>query len=569
MTERSKSTLTPGMILSERYEILRPLRLESHGEVVLARDQVLGIDVGLKYLPNDHPDFGRLLEYYRREALWGLKIHHPQVLGVHHLDESAEGVFLVQEPFAGNSLGELLGHTEPLTIQDALYFIEVLAQGLAYGHKLGIVHQNFNPQQVLVSATEGIKIINFAFPPDPDHLQADQDLQAFIPPEIWQGRQVAPASNLFSLGVMGYQMLTGVLPFSRQGEGAVPYQITAAPNHFEAIPEALRPLFSRCLKAEPEKRLKSAQDFLARLAVLREKLAPSGGVGHSHEEDKFELPPLLNDKSGTPLKIMPMEPEVEINPDWPESEHRPQASPWAAAPVWFSRQRQRLTEYFGGEPLRRNRRKQIGAVIGGAVGLLVVLAGLSSLFAPTSKPPAVVRTADQKFFATAAPETPSSALGKPPVMTAMADRPGTTGGVPPTTEKTEPKAAEEAPSGPTPPLPEPAAAVKPPPPVAPAIKPQKPAVKATVKPEKVTPKPAPVRATAKAPTADSGPKLVATFEKELPARQKADALGKQGQRAVVKKATKGTKIVYQVWLTKPAATPAAKSKTNAKAVAPR
>ncbi len=87
---------------------------EAHGEVMLARDQVLDLDVGLKLLSNEHPEFARLLEYYRREALWGLRLHHPQILGVHHFDETAEGVFLIQEPFVGNSLWELLGHIRGL-----------------------------------------------------------------------------------------------------------------------------------------------------------------------------------------------------------------------------------------------------------------------------------------------------------------------------------------------------------------------------------------------------------------------------------------------------------------------
>ncbi len=555
------------MIIGPRYEILRPLRSEIHGEVWLARDQVLDVNVGLKFLANDQPEFGRFLEYYRREALWGLKMHHPQILGVHHLDEGADGVFLIQEPFVGNSLGDLFGQTEHLTMQDALYFIEVLAQGLAYGHKQGISHQNFNPRQVLVSATDGIKIINFAFPAESGEIAATPELRAYIPPEVWEGRQLLPASNLFSLGVMGYQMLTGIFPFPLRGEGSIPYQPGSTPDHFEAIPEALRPLFSRCLKADPERRFKSASEFLARLAVLREKLSPGGVLPDLVAEEEFPSQAAAADKPRPPLKIMPMEPEVEINPDWEQSTPRRSASAWRSANDWVLSQRQRLVDYFGAEPLRRNRRKQLGAAIGGLAGFVLLLFGLSSLFSPTAKPKAVVATADQAIRENAAPALQTATSAKPPIMAAAPSASGPSGAETMVGQATT-KPAESTATGPGPVLPEPATAIKPTPPAA-VVKPEKPVVKPVLKPEKATSKTAAPPVAAKTTAPNTGPKLVATFDKETLARQKADALTKQGQRAIVRKAKTGTKTVYQVWLAPPTATPVAKPKTNAKAVPPR
>lgn len=575
MNDRFRSTLTPGMIIGQRYEMLRPVRSEIHGQVWLARDQVLDVDVGLKYLANDQPDFDRFLEYYRREALWGLKMHHPQVLGVHHLDESGEGVFLLQEPFTGNSLWESLGQSETLSQHDSLYFLEILAQGLASAHKQGISHQNFNPRQVLVSATDGIKIINFAFPAEPADLAAVPELQAYIPPEVWEGKQIIPAGNLFSLGVMGYQMLTGTVPFPLPGEGPIPYRLTAAPAAFEQIPEPLRPLFSRCLKAEPERRFKSASEFLGRLAKLQLKGASAVDIRERSAAAWTSPSADPKDRESGSLKILPMEPEVEINPDWQEPALRPTTSSWAGANAWVANQQQRFTEYFGAEPLRRNRRKQIGAAIGGAVGLLLVIAGLSSLFSPSPQPNAVVRTAGHNLQEGSPPASPGLASGKPPVMSAAPVAPK----VPATeagTTPSAPKAAETAATGPEPLLPEPATAVKPTAPVTPVSKPvkpettqvkpepkaekplAKPVVKTKSPPAKPAAKPAkaapsPVSATATAAKTTTGPKLLATLDKEAAARQKADALTKQGQKAVVKKAKKGQKTVYQVWLSGSAA----------------
>jgi serine/threonine protein kinase len=565
MNDQQSIPLTPGMIIGQRYEILRPLRSESHGEVFLARDQVVDMDVGLKYLANEHSEFERFLEYYRREALWGLKLHHPQILGVHHLDEGAAGVFLVQEPFHGTSLEELLGQTEPLTTQDALYFIEILAQGLAYAHKQGISHQNFTPQQVLVSATDGIKIINFAFPAEPQDLLAKPTLKAYIPPEVWEGSPLGPASNLFALGVIGYQMLTGHLPFALRSEGGLPYHLTNHPEHLQLLPEALRPIFHRCLKPDPHKRLKSAADFLSRLAIQRDKITPAVALASplAEGEDRAETP---SAKSAGSLKILPMEPEVEINPDWQEPPPRATSS-WSAANNWVMGQTQRLATYLGPEPLRRNRRKQTAAVLAGGAGLLLIFLALASLFSPAKPPQAVVRTAPQVLSETStAPVSPSEAQ-KPPVLAAAPTSAGAPGPGP-AAPSVEAKASEAGVvPKPQTPLPEPATAIKPTVDASPA-KPLKPQSKPVVKVEKPTP--AATSAAAAKPLAPaSSPKLLATYEKESAARQRADALIKQGKRAVVQKAKQGKKTVYQVWLQPTAPASTNKAKPTAKAVPAR
>ncbi len=565
MNDQQSFTLTPGMIIGQRYEILRPLRSESHGEVFLARDQVVDMDVGLKYLANEHPEFERILEYYRREALWGLKLHHPQILGVHHLDEGAAGVFLVQEPFQGSSLAELLGQTEPLTIQDALYFLEILAQGLAYAHKHGISHQNFTPQQVLVSATDGIKIINFAFPAEPQELQAKPTLKAYIPPEAWEGNPLGPASNLFSLGVIGYQMLTGHLPFALRSEGGMPYHLTNHPEHLQLLPEALRPIFHRCLKPDPHKRLKSAADFLSRLAIQRDKLTPGVAAASPVLEGESRAESPLA-KPASSLKILPMEPEVEINPDWQEPPPRATSS-WTAANNWVMGQSQRLATYLGPEPLRRNRRKQAAAALAGGAGLLIVFLALASLFSPAKPPQAVVRTAPQVLSETTTAPVSAPEAQKPPLLAAAPTSPSAPGPGPaaPSAEAKAPEAGVGAKPGMT--LPEPATAVKPAVDATPA-KPLKPQSKPVVKVEKPASAATPAVATKPVPP-PSSPKLMATYEKEAMARQKADALIKQGKRAVVQKAKQGKKTVYQVWLQPTATAAAAKSKPNAKAVQSR
>jgi serine/threonine protein kinase len=545
-----KSIFLPGMTIGHRYEILRPLRSEAHGEVMLARDQVLDLDIGLKLLSNEHPDFSRLLEYYRLEALWGLRLHHPQILGIHHLDETAEGVFLILEPFAGNSLWELLGHAEALTINDSLYFIEVLAQGVAYAHKHGVHHQNLNPQQVLVSATDGIKIINFAFPAEPAEIHAYPEIQAYISPEVWQGRHPTAASNLFSLGVIGYRMLTGTFPFPLQADGAIPYQINSEPVSLDKIPEALQSLFRRCLKQEPEKRFQSAGDFLTRMAALRERLK-SASTNKDHIFEKEAVVASIAASAPQP-QIGPMEPEVEIDTDWQETDilHRPHLR--EKITDWFAEQQQRAVAFLGSEPLRHNRAKQITVAVGGGIAFLLVIFGLNSLFSPKPKLK-MIKPAEQLVENTASSATQAPSPEKPPVMAAT---PG------PGQETISEQTGNQSQVNPIKPAPETTAPLAVP--VAKTKKPAAPAqAKAQAKPEKQVHK---AEAHPSGTKAAASHKLVATLDKEKPARKKADALVKQGQRAIVIKAKKGNKTVYEVWVTSPTATaaksPAAAPKTK-------
>jgi eukaryotic-like serine/threonine-protein kinase len=549
MNEESKSVFLPGMTIGHRYEILRLLRTEAHGEVMLARDQVLDLDVGLKLLSNEHPEFSRLLEYYRREALWGLRLHHPQILGVHHLDETAEGVFLVLEPFAGNSLWELLGHSEALTINDSLYFIEVLAQGVAYGHKHGVNHQNFNPQQVLVSATDGIKIINLAFPAEPSEIHAFPEIQAYISPEVWQGQRPTAASNLFSLGVIGYRMLTGTFPFPLQAGSAIPYQISSEPAAFDNIPDALKPLFSRCLKPEPEKRFQSAADFLSRLAALREKLTPGYALKNKSLETEVVAPPIASNQKTAPQAIIgSMEPEVEIDPDWQEANGFHRQSLGEKMRHWFTEKQQRVVDFFGSEPLRRNRHKQVAAAIGGGIAFLLLILGLNSLFSAKPKLKMIPQP-NQVVGDSATPALQTPTTAKPPVMAASpaatpeinADQPGTKPHL--DESKTTPDT--------TIPLAVPVPTTK-----KPATPAQTKAEKAPANTEKSVAKTATHATEAKAAKSTTSPKLVATIDKEIPARKKADALTKQGHPAIVRKAKQGNKTVYQVWLTAATESPA-------------
>lgn len=505
----------PGTVIGRRYEILRPLRLEPYGPVYLARDQVLEVDVSLKFLFQDTPDFDRVLEYFRQEAILGLKLHHPQILGVQQLDEAPEGIFLVQELCQGNSLVELLSHQEVLTQDDALYFLEVLAQGLAFAHKHGIVHQWFYPGNILVSATEGIKVSNFAFPPDLAAAREQPQLGAYLPPELWEEGKCSPQSNIFALGVIGYQMLAGDYPYPWQGGTPVPYQLTAEPPGLTQLPPVWQALFRACLAPTPSGRPTSLTEVILELHTLRQ--ARQGAVAKSGWENL----PVVETKPQADGAAA----EVPIEPLWFGSERPGSHSRTRRLLSWGQTQYQRLRNYLGPEPLSRNRRKQVAAGVG-LLGAGVLAAALLLGFWPGS-PPAPENTAWEEQAPAFRTVTDNS---KAPEGLPAAGQPVPQAGLP----------AGAAPPGAV------APALVTPPPAAPAVAPAP--LPAPGRLAGRTPKRPEARATAPSSAGKRVPvkRLVGTYAQAETAQKQAARLRQQGQRAVVQRVVKNRRPYYQV-----------------------
>lgn len=552
------------MVIGHRYKIIRLLRKEPFGDVILARDQVLDAEIGLKLLLNESPGFENALEHFRMEAVLGLKLHHTQILGLHHLDETAEGVFLIQEPFSGTTLLDLLGRDDRLSTPDALYFIEVLGKGLAFAHNQGIIHQNFNPQNVLVSATEGVKIANFAFPWDDEAPDTLKELKAYIPPEVLRGQKPTPASNLFSLAVLSYRMLVGSLPFPLTLDETFPYDISRATAQMEEIPPALRPLLSQCLDIKPANRFKSITEFLIWLNRSRESWSTEIDHVSLGSVPASPIVPECSRVKGSEPGGNGGEPVIQISPDWMEAEKPRRKLSADQLKGWFEQGKERLGKFLGPQPLKHNLKKQILGGVGVAgLGLILVM-GVSSLFSEESKDLDVAKKGEkvEKVETTdsGVPRvgimTPSSAE-RPAAISAPPERlpmlaaapggppeggraPGSAQGLPPVSEiapsgaaRTETSTGEVQPSKTTAPrqLSTPAKAAP------------KPA--STTKSKTETTK---KKVTAKDKKKEQYALLVSSYGKSEEANKMVAKLRQQGKQAVVRKSSQNKKTPYQVWI---------------------
>jgi serine/threonine protein kinase len=213
MNQSVPNSLKAGDVVARRYVVLRHLRDEPCGGVWLAQDRSLGMDVGLKFLSRRWPNFEVAREALRREGALALKLRHPHILQAIHFEEGDEGVYLIQEPFQGESLLAHLNRLERFRLPYALGLLEQVSQALALAHGIHEVHHSLDPANVLLDDDQ-VKLANFSCPPqeEEDQQVTRLELKAYTAPEVIQGGQVTPAANVFSLGVLGFRLSAGSLP---------------------------------------------------------------------------------------------------------------------------------------------------------------------------------------------------------------------------------------------------------------------------------------------------------------------------------------------------------------------
>ncbi|HET9671931.1 MAG TPA: Stk1 family PASTA domain-containing Ser/Thr kinase, partial [Actinomycetota bacterium] len=261
-----------------RYRILRKLGSGGMANVYLAEDEELGRRVAIKILNERYAGDDLFIERFRREAKSAAGLSHPNIVSIYDRGEAEGTYYIAMEVIEGRSLKELIMTHGALPIDTAIGYAKQLLEALRFAHRHGIIHRDIKPHNVLVSADQQVKageprlkVTDFGIA----RHGASQMTEAgsimgtaqYLSPEQARGAPVTAASDLYSAGVVLYEMLTGKVPFT--GDSAIEIAMKHV-NDLPVPPSALRPelpteldqIVLRSLAKDPEERYQSAEEFI-------------------------------------------------------------------------------------------------------------------------------------------------------------------------------------------------------------------------------------------------------------------------------------------------------------------
>ena len=282
--ETPTSRLAAGTTFAGRYEIKELLGAGGMGEVYKAQDTELKESVALKLLRPEIASDAKILDRFRNELRLARKITHENVCRMHELMVDEGTPFITMEYVDGENLKSFIRRSEFLNKEDILSFARQIAEGLVRAHKLGVIHRDLKPQNIMVLKDRGIKIMDFGIARS---LEARGVTEAgmiigtleYMSPEQAEGRDTDQRSDIYSLGIILYEMATGRVPFEADSVvGVAMKHKTEAPLHPQKLNPKLPPeiaqIILRCLEKAPDDRYATADALLEDFKRLDEGLAP-------------------------------------------------------------------------------------------------------------------------------------------------------------------------------------------------------------------------------------------------------------------------------------------------------
>src|SRR5256886_14487490 len=238
----------PGDLIADRYELEELCGTGGMSSVFRAHDRQLERDVAIKILHEHFADDPEYLERFRREARAVARLSHPNIVTVIDRGDDDGRQYIVFEHVEGENLKELVLRSGRLSVRRALELVLPIADGLAFAHAQGLVHRDVKPQTILLSRDGEVKVTDFGIARSlhMEHgvTQTGTVLGTgeYLAPEQASGKPVSPATDVYSLGVVLWELLAGELPFLGDNLVAVALpHVNEAPPHPRHPPPALAP----------------------------------------------------------------------------------------------------------------------------------------------------------------------------------------------------------------------------------------------------------------------------------------------------------------------------------------
>lgn len=279
-------------ILGSRYKLVRPVGFGGMAEVYLAHDMLLDREVAVKMLREQYLQDRDLLEQFRREARSAARLVHPYIINVFDVAAEGEEQYIVMEYVDGITLKEFM-KTQQLSVEDVLEIGVRLADAMETAHEKHIIHCDIKPLNILIDKNMNPKIADFGIAKVVSsqtmvYTNSVMGSVHYISPEQANGGQITEASDVYSLGVVLFEMLTGQVPFNGPTPVAVAMMHAEKPvpklsEYLEEVPEGLQEILEKAMAKKPRDRYRKAAQFRRDLMALKMKLFPFSSDDYSHQ----------------------------------------------------------------------------------------------------------------------------------------------------------------------------------------------------------------------------------------------------------------------------------------------
>ncbi len=294
-----------GTLLGDRYEILEVIGEGGMAIVYKARDAVLDRVVALKVLKDEFDNDPSFVEKFKTEALAAAKLSHPNIVNIFDVGQQNNKHFIVMEYVEGQTLQEIISSKGPIPVNQAVNITAMICDGLQAAHEKGIIHRDVKPHNILITNSGIVKVADFGIAQaiSKKTLTFNGHIVGtvhYIAPEQAKGESVTPATDIYSLGCVLYEMLTGIVPFDAES----PLTVVLKHIHDEPvtprklnpdIPAGLESVIIKSLEKNPALRYKSAEQMRAAL------LSYNSTVGYKRKktnDDTIMIPPIIDDGGG-------------------------------------------------------------------------------------------------------------------------------------------------------------------------------------------------------------------------------------------------------------------------------
>lgn len=292
--------ITKGQKINDRYEIIKSIGEGGMANVYLAHDIILDRDVAIKVLRGDLAGDEKFVRRFQREALAASSLSHPNIVEMYDVGLDNGTYYIVMEYINGKTLKQLIKKRGGLTVSECMDIMLQLTDGVNHAHASYIIHRDLKPQNIMIQDNGEIKITDFGIATALNNTQLTQTNSVmgsvhYLPPEQASGKGATVKSDIYSMGIMFYELLTGELPF--RGDNAVEIalkhikdDIPSVRDFNESIPQSIENIILKATAKNPKNRYNSAKEMHEDLLTcLNEERVNEPRIGFKYPEHELEI----------------------------------------------------------------------------------------------------------------------------------------------------------------------------------------------------------------------------------------------------------------------------------------